>query len=82
MRTTRGFRRVRHYGLLANRGGADHHARCRALLAPDATEHGLPTADEPLAARILRLTGIDILRCPVCGQGPMRRLDHLLPDTS
>ena len=78
----RGFRRVRHYGLLANRGGADHLARCRALLAADAPEHGRPTADEPLAARILRLTGIDVLRCPVCGQGPMRRLDHLLPDTS
>jgi hypothetical protein len=77
----RGFRRVRHYGLLANRGGANHLARCRELLGADAPVVQ-PTANESLAERILRLTGIDILRCPVCGQGPMRRLDHPPPDTS
>ena len=77
----RGFRRVRHYGLLANRHRAQRLARCRELLhvaAPAAP----PAAPASAADRILQLTGIDILRCPVCGEGPMRRTERLAPDTS
>jgi hypothetical protein len=36
----------------------------------------------PLSERILQLTGIDILRCPVCGEGPMHRIERLAPDMS
>ncbi len=77
----RGFMRVRHYGVLANRHRADRLARCRAALGVDAPPPTSVTTLTP-AERILQLTGIDILRCPVCGEGPMRRTERLPPDTS
>lgn len=75
----RGFMRVRHYGLLANRTRTAKLARCRALLgvAPPPA-----AADESLVERILRLTGLDVLRCPFCGAGPMQRIEQIAPDTS
>ncbi len=77
----RGFMRVRHYGLLANRHRAVRLARCRELLhAPTLAEK--PAVAPSPAERILQLTGVDILRCPVCGKGPMRRTERLPPDTS
>jgi hypothetical protein len=76
-----GFMRVRHYGLLANRTRLRKLARCRELLGATAPPDE-PPAEESAAERILRLTGIDILRCPFCGQGPMRRIETLAPDTS
>jgi Putative transposase/Transposase zinc-binding domain len=77
----RGFMRVRHYGLLANRHRAARLARCREVLGVDAPP-AAPMTPPSIADRILQLTGIDILRCPVCGQGPMRRTERLTPDTS
>jgi hypothetical protein len=77
----RGFMRVRHYGLLANRHRAVRLARCRALLDAPAPPKKPAVAPSP-AERILQLTGIDILRCPVCGEGPMHRTERLPPDTS
>ena len=76
-----GFMRVRHYGLLANRYRAVRLARCRTLLGVNAPPEKPAVAPSP-AERILRLTSIDILRCPVCGKGPMRRTERLAPDTS
>jgi hypothetical protein len=76
-----GFMRVRHYGLLANRTRRRKLARCHELLGV-ATPLDEPAVEESLAERILRLTGVDILRCPFCGQGPMRRIETLAPDTS
>jgi hypothetical protein len=77
----RGFMRVRHYGLLANRYRAVRLARCRELLDAPAPPKQPAVARSP-AERILQLTGVDILRCPVCGAGPMRRTERLPPDTS
>jgi hypothetical protein len=77
----RGFMRVRHYGLLANRHRAARLARCRTLLGAAAPPAQPVVAPSP-AERIWQLTGVDILRCPVCGEGPMRRTDRLPPDTS
>ena len=81
-----GFMRVRHYGLLANRTRQRKLARCRELLgaaAPlDAPAADAPVVEESVAERILRLTGVDVLRCPFCGQGPMRRIERIPPDTS
>ena len=77
----RGFMRVRHYGLLANRRCGEQLTRCRALLAAPPPRPASATSPS-LAARILRLTGVDILRCRVCGEGPMRRTVQLIPDTS
>ena len=78
-----GFMRVRHYGLLANRTRAHKLARCRALLGADPQPPEQHTAaDESILERILRLTGLDVLRCPFCGEGPMQRIERLTPDTS
>ena len=60
----RGFVKVRHYGLLSNRGGAEKLTRCRYLLAvvpvpqdAPAAAAGAGAATAPAAAR----------RCPRCG---------------
>ena len=72
-----GFVRIRHFGLLANRGHAAKLARCRALLAARPPE--TPAAPEPVAALMLRLTGVDITRCPVCHAGRLRFVAVLRP---
>ena len=76
----RGFMRVRHYGLLANRHRADKLRRCRELLGSNPPP-AQPSSKESLADRVRRLIGIDISRCPVCGAGPMRVVASLAPVT-
>ena len=71
-----GFVRIRHFGLLANRRRAAALAQCRALLAQPAPPAGPP---ESARALMLRLTGIDIERCPSCQQGVLRPLEVLRP---
>jgi hypothetical protein len=72
-----GFVRIRHFGLLANRHRAPKVAQCRALLAqpPPPT----PAPPESAQALMLRVTGIDIERCPVCQQGQLRQVERLAP---
>ena len=65
----RGFTRLRHYGLLANRGRARKLALCRTLLAQPDPE---PREPESTEAMMLRLTGIDITVCRECGRGTLR----------
>ena len=72
----RGFTRLRHYGLLANRGRARKLALCRTLLAQPDPE---PREPESTEAMMLRLTGIDITVCRECGQGTLRRILILAP---
>jgi hypothetical protein len=70
------FVRVRHFGLLANCGRAAQLARCRELL------HQPPAVSRPVESvrdLLLRLTGVDLDRCPVCQQGTMRRTALLDP---
>jgi hypothetical protein len=70
------FLRIRHYGLLANPVKAKHLRRCRELLGVrSSTAKENPRAS---AAEWLRtVVGIDLSRCPCCGQ-PLRR-DRLRP---
>ncbi len=72
-----GFVRIRHFGLLANRGHAAKLARCRELLAAAAPE--APATPEPVAALMLRLTGVDLTRCPVCRMGRLHVVGLLRP---
>jgi Putative transposase len=79
----RGFLRIRHFGLLANRTRRRALARCRDLLGQSLPEHIPP---ESVAELMVRLTGIDLARCPVCGEGRMHIIaivPHVtpLPDT-
>jgi hypothetical protein len=64
-----GFMHIRHVGLLANRSRRSTLARCRDLLGQPRTEDA---PSESVAVLLLRLTGIDLSRCPVCGEGRMQ----------
>lgn len=60
--------RIRHFGLLANRTRRATLTRCRSLLGQPATDEA---PSESVAELVHRLTGIDLARCPVCGEGRM-----------
>ena len=72
-----GFVRIRHFGFLANRTRRAKLARCRALLSPSPSPTEAPI--ESVAALMLRLTGLDIERCPVCPLGRLRVTEILAP---
>jgi Putative transposase len=63
-----GFMRIRHFGLLANRTRRETLPQCRALLGQPPSETAQP---ESVPQLLLRLTGIDVSRCPMCGEGRM-----------
>lgn len=74
----RGFNRIRHYGLIANRNKHDLLALARAALdAP----HCAPeqTVAEPVPAFWQRVIGIDIARCPHCNRGTLRVVAAISP---
>ena len=70
----KGFQRIRHYGLLANRHKAACLAQARAALSLPAPE---PVAKESVAEFARRVLGVDILRCPVCQEGRLRLVETL-----
>jgi hypothetical protein len=74
------FVRIRHYGLLANRGKGQRLADCRRLLGA----HVRSAADEQprtAAQWLLVLLDIDVTRCPHCG-GPLHTGSLARPHTS
>jgi hypothetical protein len=70
-----GFQRIRHYGLLASRSKKEGLSRCRELLHAPASP---PPAKKTVAEWVLVLWGIDVHRCPRCGQAALQR-SLLLP---
>ena len=64
----RGFVRIRHYGLLANRTRRQKIARCRDLLSASEPKQ---IVKETVSEKLLRLIGVDIQRCPACHEGRM-----------
>jgi len=72
-----GFVRIRHAGFLANRSRKAKLDHCRSLLGqpPPSTE----TTPESIDALMLRLTGVDIRRCPFCHRGQMEVIEILRP---
>jgi hypothetical protein len=85
------FPRMRHYGLLANRGKHQRLNRCRELLGaqPSSTPPSPPPA---LADWLQSVLGVDPDRCPCCGdrlrqetlepQGPLAIVPRAAWDTS
>ena len=65
----KGFQRIRHYGLLANRHKTECLAKAREALALPPTEPVLKETVEDFARRVL---GVDIRHCPVCREGRLR----------
>jgi len=75
-----GFVKIRHYGLWASGNVSTRLAAARRLLpsAPpppvaDAVDTGAAADMLDWQERLLRLAGIDVTRCPRCGQGRMIR---------
>ncbi len=64
-----GFKRIRHYGLLASRHKAVKLAACRAVLDVLAP---VPAVIESVADFMLRVAQVDLSRCPHCADGRMR----------
>jgi hypothetical protein len=84
----RGFNRIRHYGLLANRHKRELLSRARAALGsqmfPIGNNRPAPpaaSAPESVAAFWQRVAGIDIARCPHCHLGTLRLLATLPPQS-
>jgi predicted Zn-ribbon and HTH transcriptional regulator len=74
--TPPGLCRMRHYGFLSNRCKEQQLPRCRALLGVTAVAQveTLPG----LAVLLLRLTGVDVTRCPQCQQGTLVVVERIL----
>jgi hypothetical protein len=71
----KGFMRIRHYGLLANRHRTEHLTACRAALDVPSPA---PREPETVEAFLIRILGTDPKRCPHCAQGRLRPV-QLLP---
>jgi hypothetical protein len=75
-----GFMRVRHFGFLANRSKKQALPQCRKLLGANPA---LPLSpSESAKDLLLRITGIDLNRCPSCHNGTMIVVAELLPISS
>lgn len=71
------FVRIRYYGLLGGQQRKKKLRRCRELLGLDPA---LPVVrPEPYEVVVQRLTGVDLLVCPVCGVGRMVHKRELEP---
>ena len=73
-----GFMRIRHFGLLANRTRGRALTRCRTLLRQPPPE---AAPSESVTQLLERLAGVDLSRCPVCGEGRMQRTAFVTPVT-
>jgi hypothetical protein len=82
----RGFVRIRHFGLLANRHREEKLSRCRSLLSAIATvghpellpvEATEATKTEPGVTAIEETQTGSVVLCPVCGKGRMVVIEGL-----
>jgi hypothetical protein len=74
----RGFNRIRHYGLLANRRKCARLRSARTALGAYAPASS-PATPESVAAFWQRVAAIDIARCPHCRLGTLRVVSRLAP---
>jgi hypothetical protein len=73
----RGFMRIRHYGLLANR--SKHCKLAAARLALNQIPATTPPPPESVEAFWLRVAALDIHQCRHCRAGCMRLITALAP---
>ena len=64
-----GFMRIRHFGFLANRSKKRALPQCRKLLGLDSALPHYPV--ESAKNLLLKITGVDLSRCPCCHTGTM-----------
>jgi hypothetical protein len=73
-----GFQKVRAYGWLAPRRKDGALAAIRAFLGAQPPVTAAPTDETPVES-VLRLTGIDVTRCPFCATGHLVCIGELPP---
>ena len=71
-----GFHKIRYFGWMA---AVNRKAILVAIRKAIHVDPPAPPAQESLAERILRRTGVDITLCPHCGKGHLQRTDRLIP---
>ena len=74
----KGFRKIRYFGFLSPRYKTQNIKTIRELMNADPEGYASPK-DESIQEMMLRLTGIDLKRCPKCKKGRMVQLYELLP---
>jgi Putative transposase/Transposase zinc-binding domain len=75
-----GFMRIRHFGFLANRSKRYLLPQCRKLLNLDPALPRCPI--ESAKDLLLKITGVDLSRCPYCNKGTMIVVAELPPVSS
>jgi hypothetical protein len=63
----KGFVKIRHYGLLANRHRGDELRRCRGLLLPVSVAAVCGAAEPPAASEAVAIDPSSLPHCPQCG---------------
>ncbi len=71
------FVKIRHYGLLSNRGRKKKLLCCQKLLGVLKNEEPEGSPKDSWEDLLMRITGIDPRVCPFCGQGKMIRREIL-----
>jgi hypothetical protein len=71
-----GFKRIRHYGILASARKPEQLARCRQALQVPAPD---PAMIETVEAFFGRVSGRELACCPQCGQPAMRLVEAIAP---
>lgn len=72
------FVKIRHYGLLGNRCRRKKIDRCRVLLSCS-DQKKQEQKSETWQEALLRLAGIDVGKCPACGERSMRTVEVMKP---
>ena len=73
------FVKIRHFGLLANRLRKNHISLCRELL--DGCKIEVNNEDMPKTWQelLLKISGIDVTKCPLCQKSGMFRVEVIQP---
>lgn len=73
------FVKIRYYGLLGNRNRKTMLSQCRKLLGVITVKTANRDVSETWQEFLLRVCGVDLMKCPFCGKGRMFRREILLP---
>jgi hypothetical protein len=71
--------KIRHYGLLGSRNCKNNLTLCRKLLGVDDPQNDDNAISETWQELMLRVSGIDVAKCPVCQKGRMHVAGVLQP---
>ena len=74
------FVKIRYYGLLGNRNRKAMLSKCRKFLGVITVKVTNRDVSETWQEFLLRVCGINLMRCPFCGKGIMVRKAVLLPE--